>query len=209
MELLTNYFQLTLDYLVILIDKIGYLGIFIGMFLESSFFPFPSEIIMVPAGVAASYGKFNIYLVIICGTAGSLSGAIFNYSLAFYFGRPILFKIGKFFFISEKTINKFEKFFNDHGSFSTFTGRLVPGIRQYISLPAGIAKMNFGKFCLYTFAGSAIWVTILTYLGFLIGENKELIKQYLHIAVLSCLTLCILFTLVYIWFVKRKKVQTT
>ena len=204
MEILTNYFQLALDYLVLLIDKIGYLGIFIGMFLESTFVPFPSEIIMVPAGVAASEGKFNLYLVILFGTSGSLSGAIFNYYLAIYCGRPILLKIGKYFFIKEKTIIGIETFFNKHGAISTFTGRLIPGVRQYISLPAGIAKMNFGTFCFYTAAGSAIWVTILTYLGFFIGENRELIKEYLHIAILLCIVLCFLLVLVYCLVNKRK-----
>lgn len=204
MEILANYFQASLDYLVLLVDKIGYLGIFIGMFLESTFVPIPSEIIMLPAGIAASYGKFNLHLVIIVGVIGNLFGAIFNYYLAVYFGRPILFKIGKYFFVKEKTIIKIEKYFITHGSISTFIGRLIPGVRHYISLPAGIARMNFKKFCFYTFTGSAIWVTILTYLGFLIGENKELIKEYLHIAIIICLAFCAFLALIYVILHKRK-----
>ena len=202
---LSHYFQITLDYLVLLIDKIGYIGIFIGMFLESTFVPIPSEIIMIPVGIAASYGKFDINLAIFVGVVGNLFGAIFNYYIAVYYGRPILEKIGKYFFVKKETIEAIEKFFSKHGSFSTFTGRLIPGVRHYISLPAGIARMNFKKFCFYTTAGSALWVTILTYMGFLIGENKELIKEYLHIAIVACVGLCVLLTLVYMWLTKRKQ----
>ncbi|MFT6106613.1 MAG: membrane protein DedA with SNARE-associated domain [Rickettsiales bacterium] len=205
MEILTSYFQIILDYLVIFVDKIGYLGIFIGMFLESTFIPIPSEIIMIPAGIAASAGKFNIHLIIFVGVIGNLFGAIFNYYLAVYCGRPILLKIGKYFFMKEKTIVEIEKFFNEHGSFSTFTGRLIPGVRHYISLPAGIARMNFRKFCFYTFLGSSIWVTILTYLGYFIGENQEQIKEYLHLTIIACLTLCFVLLLGYLRYLERQK----
>ncbi|MFT6077567.1 MAG: membrane protein DedA with SNARE-associated domain [Myxococcota bacterium] len=205
MEILVNYFQLTLDYLVLLVDKIGYLGIFIGMFLESTFVPIPSEIIMLPAGIAASAGKFNIYLVIFIGVVGNLFGAIFNYYLAIYCGRPIILKIGKYFFMKEKTIIAIEKFFNEHGSFSTFTGRLIPGVRHYISIPAGIARMNFKKFCFYTFSGSAIWVTILTYLGFFIGENQDQIKELLHLIIIICLIICLALVLGYMRYLKKIK----
>jgi membrane protein DedA with SNARE-associated domain len=203
MEIFLHYFYLILDYLVFLIDKIGYLGIFIGMFLESTFVPIPSEIIMLPAGIAASEGKFNLTLVIFIGVTGNLLGAIFNYYLAIYCGRPILLKIGKYFFIKEKTILGIEKFFNKHGAVSTFTGRLIPGVRQYISLPAGIARMHFGKFCFYTTLGSSIWLTTLTYLGFLIGDNKGMLKDYLHIAILACLAFCLLLGVAYYAFNKK------
>ncbi len=207
MEFLSNHFQIILDYLVFLVDKVGYLGIFIGMFLESTFVPIPSEIIMLPAGIAASEGRFNLYLVIIIGVIGNLLGAIFNYYLAIYCGRPLILKIGKYFFVREKTIVKIENFFKNHGSISTFTGRLIPGVRHYISLPAGIARMDFRKFCFYTTTGSALWVTILTYMGFLIGENKDLIKQYLHIAIILCLVLCLLLIVIYIWLKKHKQLK--
>ena len=203
---LSYYFQTSLDYLVFLIDKIGYGGIFIGMFLESTFIPIPSEIIMIPVGIAAAYGKFNLHLAIFVGVVGNLLGAIFNYYIAIHYGRPILDKIGKYFFIKKATILGIEKFFAKHGSFSTFTGRLIPGVRHYISLPAGIARMHFGKFCFYTTAGSALWVTILTYMGYLIGENKELIKEYLHIAILICICICLTLTLFYTWFTKSRKI---
>jgi membrane protein DedA with SNARE-associated domain len=204
MEILAEYFQIILDYLVILIEKVGYWGVFIGMFLESTFVPIPSEVIMIPAGVAVAYGKFDMTTTIAVGVVGNLLGAIFNYYLAVYFGRPILFKIGKYFFIKEKTIIAIENFFNKHGSVSTFTGRLIPGVRHYISLPAGIARMHFGKFCFYTTTGSAIWVVILTYLGFFIGENQEMIKEYLQIIIMLCLVTCAVIGLAYYLFSRRK-----
>lgn len=205
MEILTYYFHTALDYLVIFIESIGYFGIFIGMFLESSFVPVPSEIIMIPAGISVSYGNMNLYLVIIAGTLGSLFGALFNYFLAVSVGRTILFKIGRYFFIKPATIIKIEDYFKKHGAISTFMGRLIPVIRQYISLPAGIAKMNLTVFCLYTTAGSFIWVTILTYLGFLIGENQELIEQYLHIAIISSIIICVVTAVIYVLWKRRQK----
>lgn len=198
MHHLTAYFDLILHYLVRFIESVGYFGIFIGMFLESTFVPVPSEIIMIPAGISAAQGQMNIYLIIFLGTIGSLSGALFNYFLAVSFGRTILFKIGKYFFIKPKTIISIEDYFNKHGSISTFIGRLIPGVRHYISLPAGIARMNLGKFSLYTSLGSFIWCIILTYLGFFVGKNQELIKEYLYLVITVCLALCIIGIAVYI-----------
>lgn len=207
MEEVSNQFQMILDYLVYLVDKVGYIGIFIGMFLESTFIPIPSEIIMIPAGIAISYGKMNLYLAILIGVFGNVMGAIFNYFLAIYFGRSILFKIGKYFFVGEKTIIKIEIFFNKHGAVSTFIGRLIPGVRHFISLPAGLAKMNFKLFCFYTTAGSLIWTLILTLLGYFIGENKDLIKQYLHIAIILCIIFCVLISIIYIFINKKRNVK--
>jgi len=201
---ISDKFQMILDYLVCLVDKIGYVGIFVGMFLESTFVPIPSEIIMIPAGVAVSYGQMNLYLVILIGVFGNLMGAIFNYFLAIYFGRSMLFKIGKYFFVKEKTIIKIENFFNKHGAISTFIGRLIPGVRHFISLPAGLAKMNFKLFCFYTSAGSLIWTIVLTLLGYFIGENKDLIRKYLHVTITICILFCIFISIIYILINKKK-----
>jgi membrane protein DedA with SNARE-associated domain len=198
------YLDLALNYLAGLIDKIGYFGIFIGMFLEASFVPIPSEIIIVPAGILVAEGIMKMYLVILSGTLGSLFGSLFNYFLAISLGRSILFKIGKYFFIKTTTIIKIEEYFEKHGEISTFIGRLIPVLRQYISLPAGIARMNLKKFCLYTTLGSAIWVTILAYLGFLIGDNRDLLKEYLGLIVLLCLVLCAIAAIVYVYLHKKK-----
>ncbi len=205
MGILTNYFDLILNFIVNFINKIGYLGIFIGMFLESTFFPMPSEIIMIPAGISASKGQMNIYLVIFFGTIGSVSGALFNYFLAISFGRSILFKIGKYFFIRPHTIIKIEEYFKKHGSISTFIGRLIPGVRHYISLPAGIARMNLIKFLTYTFLGSFIWCTILSYLGLIFGKNQELVKEYLGLIIIVCLVSCAIIAFLYVKLHNRKK----
>jgi len=160
----------------------GYLGIFVAMFLESSFFPFPSEVIMIPAGYLAFKGDMNIYAAILAGVAGSLAGALFNYLLAAKYGRPFLLKYGKYFFLKEQSLDKLESFFAKHGEISTFNGRLIPGIRQYISMPAGLAKMALGKFSLYTILGAGIWVSVLALLGYYLGANEEQVSKYLKSA---------------------------
>lgn len=201
----SHYVDLILNDLVVLIDNIGYLGIFIGMFLESTCLPVPSEVIMIPVGISVSYGHFNPYLAIAAGVAGNVSGAIFSYYLAAHFGRPILFRIGKYIFVKEKTIINIETYFKEHGEISTFIGRIIPGVRHYISLIAGVARMNFLHFCFFTSAGSLVWISTLTYLGYLIGENKDLIKQYVHMAIIICLVASAVLALVYSFIYKRRK----
>mgnify|MGYP006056272213 FL=1 len=161
------------------ISKLGYFGIFIGMMIESSFIPFPSEIIMIPAGYLVQKGEMNMGLVILFGILGSIAGALINYYISKKIGKALILKYGKYFFISGKTIEKSEQFFLKHGEISTFTGRLIPGIRQLISIPAGMFGMNLKYFVLLTALGSGIWLTILAYLGFIIGENEELLIQYM------------------------------
>ena len=142
------------------IGSLGYIGIFILMFLESSFFPFPSEVVMIPAGYLAYKGDMNLFLVIISGVLGSLSGAWFNYFLASKFGRKFLEK-----FISKEKLNKLDEFFKKHGHISTFSGRLIPGVKQYISFPAGLSKMDGFVFSFFTALGSLIWILVLVGLG--------------------------------------------
>ncbi|PHO10496.1 DedA family protein [Malaciobacter canalis] len=190
------------NYVVETVGSLGYLGIFIMMFLESSFFPFPSEVVMIPAGYLVYKGEMNIFVAIFAGIAGSLAGALFNYFLAVKYGRAFLIRYGKYFFISEQTIQKVEDFFKEHGHISTFSGRLIPAIRQYISFPAGLAKMNLLTFSFYTTLGAGIWVIILVYLGYFIGGNEALIKEYLHYIIVSILVL--LAILIYFYIKKRK-----
>jgi len=177
------------NYIVDTVGALGYMGIFFMMFLESSFFPFPSEVVMIPAGYLAYKGEMNIYLAILAGVSGSLFGALFNYFLAVKFGRVLLIKYGKYVFVKEETILKMENFFEKHGSISTFSGRLIPAVRQYISFPAGLAKMNLTLFCIYTSLGAAIWVVILTLMGYYIGDNQSLIKEYLRYIIAGILFL--------------------
>lgn len=184
------------NFIVQTVGDWGYIGIFAMMFLESSFFPFPSEVAMIPAGYLAYQGEMNLYLAIAIGIAGSLSGALFNYFLAIKYGRGFLIKYGKYFFISPQTISKVETFFKDHGHISTFSGRLIPAVRQYISFPAGLAKMDLKEFSFYTTLGAGIWVTILALIGYFVGQNETLIHQYtkeITVAVLLVLALGIGF----------------
>ena len=182
-----------INFIVETVSSLGYFGIFIMMFLESSFFPFPSEVVMIPAGYLASKGEMNIYLVLLFGILGSLAGALFNYYFAIKLGRAFLLRYGKYILISEETILKMEEFFKNHGHISTFSGRLIPGVRQYISLPAGLARMNIFVFSLYTSLGAGIWVLILTILGYFLGNNQALVKEYLHIIVIVILILLAIF----------------
>lgn len=187
------------------IGDLGYAGIFLLMFLESTFFPFPSEIVMIPAGYLAYQGEMNLYGVIFAGIFGSVAGALFNYYLAVYVGRAFILRYGRYFFIKEKTMDKLEVFFKTHGELSTFNGRLVPGIRQLISLPAGLARMHVGKFALYTGLGAGIWVIVLVALGYLLGSQEELISEYLRSATLIALLSVVLITLFYIVRHKRRQ----
>lgn len=180
----------------------GYFGIFAMMFLESSFFPFPSEVAMIPAGYLASIGKMNLFVAIAVGVAGSLAGALFNYFLALKFGRAFLIRYGRYFFISEETIDKMERFFQNHGHISTFSGRLIPAVRQYISFPAGLSRMNLKEFSLYTTLGAGLWATILALIGYFVGKNEQLIHQYTRE-----ITIILIFLLaVGIWiYIKKQK----
>ena len=187
------------------IGDMGYWGIFLLMFLESTFFPFPSEIIMIPAGYLAYKGEMNIYIVILVGILGSLGGALLNYYLAKSLGRTLILKYGKYFFIKEETLDKLDTFFSKHGEISTFTGRLIPGIRQLISLPAGLARMNLATFSFYTSLGAGIWVVVLVAVGYLVGSNEELISEYLKSATLIALVSVLSISIFYVVRYKRRK----
>lgn len=193
------------NFIVDTVGSLGYIGIFMMMFLESSFFPFPSEVVMVPAGYLAYKDEMNLYLAILFGILGSLAGALFNYFLAIKFGRAFLIKYGKYFFIKEETIDKMEDFFKKHGHISTFSGRLIPAVRQYISFPAGLARMNLLVFSIYTSLGAAIWVVILVLVGYYIGDNEALVKEYIrYIIAVILLTLAVIG---YVYYNKVKKAK--
>ncbi len=192
------------NWIVETVGALGYLGIFIMMFLESSFFPFPSEVAMIPAGYLASKGEMNLITAFIAGAGGSLAGAIFNYILGHKLGRPFLIKYGKYFFIKEETIKKTELFFQKYGSASTLFGRLIPGIRQYISLPAGVAKMPLLSFSIYTFIGAGIWCIVLLSLGYIFGEHEDKIQEAMHYILAG---ISILILVVYYYFRKKSRVN--
>lgn len=190
--------------LVDLIFDWGYLGIFLLMAVESSFIPFPSEIVLIPAGYLAHQGEMNLGLIMASALGGSMVGALINYYLAFMLGRRLLHKYGKYFFIKTSTMAKMDIFFSKHGAISTFTGRLIPGIRQLISIPAGLSHMNLVVFSTYTALGAGLWALILVMLGYFIGENQELIDTYLKQIILVILGLVVLLGIWYTYKHKRK-----
>ncbi len=165
--MLETFFQILLDFSA----DLGYLGILFLMTVESSFIPFPSELAIPPAAYLAYQGEMNIYLVVLFGILGSLIGALINYYLAFFLGRPIIYSLtekkwAKVFLISSKKIEKAERYFLKYGEASTFIGRLIPVIRQLISLPAGFTKMKLRPFIIYTTLGAGIWVIVLAVIGY-------------------------------------------
>lgn len=205
-----------IDWIVGTVGQWGYTGIVVMMFLESSCFPFPSEVVMVPAGYLASPAylnsatyvsghEMNLWIAILMGIIGSWLGALFNYFLALFLGRPFLVKWGKYLLISEKNLEKGEQFFRHHGEISTFTGRLIPVIRQYISLPAGIARMNMAHFLFWTGLGAGIWVTVLTVIGYIAGQNRELIEKYSREATILTIAGCAVIIVAYIAIHRRRK----
>lgn len=168
-------------------DNMNYTTIALLMTVESSFIPFPSEIVVPPAAYIASQpdSKLNIYLVVLFATIGAVLGALINYFLAVYLGRPIIYKladskIGHILLLSKDKIQEAEVYFNKKGKISTFIGRLVPGIRQLISIPAGLARMNIANFLLYTFLGAGIWNAILAFVGYIAHGQQDLINKYSH-----------------------------
>jgi len=194
--------------LVGLIDAWGYLGIFTLMAVESSFVPFPSEIVIPPAAYLAQQGEMNIYLVVLFGILGSLVGATLNYFLAMWLGRPIVYKLisgrfGKVFLLSKAKIEKAESYFLKYGRISTFVGRLVPGIRQLISLPAGFSRMPFWSFLLWTGLGAGIWVVILALQGYLVGVYKEFFVAYVEEIILGFVFFGVLVWALTKWIRKK------
>jgi membrane protein DedA with SNARE-associated domain len=163
--------------------NINYFTITLLMTIESSFIPFPSEVVIPPAAWKAAQGDLNAGLVVLCGVAGSLLGAVFNYYFALLLGRKLVYsladtKIAHLLLVNRKSVEKSERYFLKYGKSSTFIGRLVPAVRQLISLPAGLSRMDIRAFVFYTALGSGIWTTILAALGYYLYTQKELLNRY-------------------------------
>jgi membrane protein DedA with SNARE-associated domain len=192
-------------------ENMTYLTITILMAIESTFIPLPSELVIPPAAwkAAQATGELNLFLIILFASLGCVLGATINYVLSRNLGRTIIYgladsKAARIFFINREKLQKAENYFVENGNTSTFIGRLVPGIRHLISIPAGLAKMNFYKFIFYTFTGSLLWNTVLSLLGYYFGKNQDMLMQYFHEFQWVAYGVGILFVVYLLFFKKRK-----
>jgi membrane protein DedA with SNARE-associated domain len=203
-----EFFQTIIDWYM---QNMSYLTIILLMAIESTFLPLPSELVIPPAAWKAAQGDMNLFLVILAGTVGALLGSLINYTLAYFLGRKIVYAFAETRFahmcmVTPDKVKKAEDYFVAHGRTSTFIGRLVPGIRHLISIPAGLAKMPLRDFMLFTFIGAGLWNVILAMLGFFLYSQQELLNRYFHEISIVLLVLGVLFAiyLVYLGFRKKK-----
>lgn len=191
------------DQLTQIVASIGYPGIFILMAMESATLPVPSEIVMPFAGYLAAEGTFNLWAVTLVGSFANLAGSLLAYAVGFYFGRGFISKYGKYFLLKERFLAMSEEWFKKYGEKAVFFSRMLPVVRTFISLPAGIGKMNLPKFIFYTFVGSVPWNFALTYSGFWLRENWQMILEYSHW--ISLTVVITIFGILILWFIKKRK----
>jgi membrane protein DedA with SNARE-associated domain len=190
------------EFIMSIISTMSYPGIFFLMILESALIPIPSEIIMPFSGFLASTGKLNYIGVVLAGSFGNLVGSILTYYLGINVGRKVILKYGKYIFFKKKHLELTENLFNKYGDRVSFVGRLLPGIRTYVSLPAGIGKTKFTKFVIYTFTGSIIWNFMLTYVGMKLGSNWKNIDKYsIYLDILAVIAIAVFL----IWFLYNSR----
>lgn len=208
-----------MDFITPLLEQLNYLTVMFLMFIESTFIPFPSEVVVPPAAYNAAAGELNIFLVVLFATIGADLGASVNYLLAYYLGRPFIYKFansrwGHLCLLDQQKVERSEKFFYDHGITATLVGRVIPGIRQLISIPAGLAKMNFYKFILYTTIGAGIWNSILATLGWYLhsfvpkdqlADKIDEYSTYIKIVILSALFIAVAYIVIRMVLNKRNK----
>lgn len=197
-----------IEIIVSIVEQLWYMGIFIMMTLESSFVPFPSEVAMVPAGYLVAEGRMSLMLVFLAGTLWAMTGATINYFLGMHLWKPVVQKLihnyGKYIFLNEEHYHKSERYFEKHGVITTLIGRFIPAIRQLISIPAGIFRMNYLTFCILTFIWAGTWNAILIWIGYIAGENSELIKSLKLEVMLVLLVILTVVVLAYIKYVKSQ-----
>lgn len=204
------------------VNNASYWFVFLFMVIESSFIPFPSEVVVPPAAyLAVQKGDMNLLMVVLVATAGALVGATVNYVISLLLGRPIVYafansRLGHACLIDQAKVEKAERYFDDHGAVSTFIGRLIPAVRQLISIPAGIARMNFGVFALFTFLGAMVWNGILAALGWWLAQRVSIAQLYdaveryngyLTLGGIIILVLCVLYIIYNAFTKKPQKVK--
>ena len=207
-----------MNWLLPLLNNLNYWTVFLLMFIEGSVIPAPSELIVPPAAYRAAAGELNIFLVVLVATLGALAGSTANYFAAYYLGRPMIYRfansrLGHLCLLNQQKIEQAEKYFYDHGVVATLTGRLLPGIRQIISIPAGLSKMKFWKFALYTTIGAGIWNCVLATLGWYLHSfvpldqlNSKIEEYNSHIQIIVVAVLVLIALIAgLMWHFKRKK----
>ena len=207
-----------MNFISSLLGNLNYGTILFLMLLESTVVPVPSEFVVTPAAYHAAGGNLDVFLVILFATIGADLGASINYVVAYYVGRPVIYRFanskwGKMCLLNQEKVEKSEKYFDDHGVAATLTGRFVPVIRHLISIPAGLARMNYGKFLLFTTIGAGGWHSVLAALGWYLHAivpedqlNDKIIEyaEYIKIFILGLLALAILYFVVKKWVLKKK-----
>lgn len=207
-----------MDIFSTLLDNLNYATVFILMLFESTVIPVPSELVVAPAAYHAANGNLNVFLVVLFGTLGADAGATINYIAGYFLGRPIIYRfanshIGHLCLLNQQKVEKSEAYFNNHGMAATITGRLIPGIRHLISIPAGLAKMTYWKFLLYTTLGAGCWNVILATLGWYLHSivpesqlNDKIMEygEYIKIVILAAVAIAIVY-FVAKWYLKKNK----
>jgi membrane protein DedA with SNARE-associated domain len=187
------------------VEAWGYAGIVIMMAIESTILPFPSEAALIPAGYLASQSRMDPFLAIAAGAIGSLIGASLNYFVSMRLGRPIMERIGHWVLVTPDKLDAADRYFARHGEITTFIGRLIPGIRHLISIPAGVARMNYPRFALYTTLGAGLWSSVLVGVGYWVGANEDLWRPMLRKATLWLIGGIVVLVAIYVWRHRRQQ----
>lgn len=200
--------QSVADWIINLVNDLGYLGIFIAMTIESASIPLPSEIIMGISGYLVYKGEMNLFLAGLAGAFGNITGSTIMYIVGLKGGRPVVKRYGKYLHFNEEKFNKVEKWFGKWGDKIIFISQLLPGVRTFVSLPGGILKVSYPKFILYTFTGAFIWCTLLAYISKLLGPEWEKLGDYIKELEIALLIVFLLFGLIFaIRYVYTKRLK--
>lgn len=208
-----------MNFLTSLLSNLNYGTIFFLMMLESTVVPVPSEFVVTPAAYHAASGQLDVWLVILFATLGADLGATVNYVVALYVGRPVIYRFansrwGKMCLLNQEKVEKSERYFDEHGIVATLTGRLIPGIRHLISIPAGLARMNYWKFLLYTTIGAGVWHSILAALGWYLhaivpedqlDEKITEYAEYIKLIILGLVALAVVYFVIKTFAKRRQK----
>lgn len=168
-----------IDFIIHFVESLGYFGIFIMTVVEGTLIPIPNEITMIPAGYLVATGKMHMFGVLAAGILGNLVGGLITYYIAYHYGRTLITKFGRYVGFSEDKLHKVEAYFESHGPISIALGRIMPGLKHFISFPAGLAKMDLKLFSVFTVIGGGLWLVMLVLLGYFIGDNEAAVGPYL------------------------------